>query len=79
MNAHDESRIENLLKQALPPVETDHEPVRDLWPSLLRRMDAHPATQPHLKWLWFDCALAAGLAVVTLSIPASIPLLLYYL
>lgn len=79
MNTHDEDRVQNLLRQALPPVETDPEPHRDLWPSLLRRLDAHPAGQPHLKWLWFDCALAAGLAVVTLSIPASIPMLLYYL
>jgi hypothetical protein len=79
MNTHDESRIQNLLRQALPPLEIDPEPNRDLWPAVLRHLDTQSTEQPRSKWLWFDCALAAGLAVVILSIPASIPMLLYYL
>jgi hypothetical protein len=95
MSAHDEDRIEedrikDLLRQALPPIETGPaepsvslEPSIDLWPAVLRRLNAHPAAhpaaQPCSKWVWFDWALAAGLAVVAVSFPASIPLLLYYL
>jgi hypothetical protein len=88
MNAHDRDRIEQLLKQALPPVAADAkpgpEPKIDLWPAVLRRLDAHPAAQSWFQWVrlgssWLDWALLAGLAVVTVSFPASIPLLLYYL
>ena len=80
MSAHDEDRIQHLLRQALPPVEVEPaEPTHDLWPQVLRRLDEHPAAQPQSKWVWFDWALAAGLAVMTVSFPASIPLLLYYL
>jgi hypothetical protein len=80
MSAHDEERIKYLLRQAVPPVEAESAaPAHDLWPAVLRRLDAHTAAQPRSKWVWFDWALAAGLAVVTLSFPASIPLLLYYL
>lgn len=80
MSAHEDDRMKDLLRQALPPVETESaEPERDLWPVVLRRLDAHPASQPRSRWVWFDWALAAGLAVVAVSFPASIPLLLYYL
>jgi hypothetical protein len=87
MSAHDEERIKNLLRQALPPVgaepepesATSLEPSIDLWPLVLRRLDEHPAAQSRSKWVWFDWALLAGLAIVTVSFPASIPMLLYYL
>jgi hypothetical protein len=84
MSAHhqdhiDEDRIKQLLRQAVPPVEAEPEPRSDLWPAVLRRLDDHPAANPPSRWVWFDWALAAGLAVVTVSFPASIPLLLYYL
>lgn len=80
MSAHDEDRVKKLLKQALPPVASDAEPARDLWPAVLQRLDAQTAfTMPvRSKWAWFDWALLAGLAVMTASFPASIPLLLYY-
>jgi hypothetical protein len=73
MNAHDEERIKKLLKDSLPPIG-DAEPPRDLWPQMLRRLDARTVSVP-----WFDWALAGGLAVFTLALPASIPVLLYYL
>jgi hypothetical protein len=95
MSAHDEDRIQHLLRQALPPVQAqpepghslepnaslEHspEPAIDLWPQVLRRLDNHPAAQSQSRWVWFDWALAAGLAVLVVVSPASIPLLLYYL
>lgn len=83
MSAHNEKRIQHLLRQAVPPVKAELEPERDLWPAVRSRLhqypDAHPAARARSKWIWFDWALAAGLAVVTVSFPASIPLLLYYL
>jgi hypothetical protein len=79
MNAHDEDRLKKLLRQALPPVEADAEPGRDLWPAMLRRLDARPAAPPLRSWAWFDAALLAGLAVFAAFLPASIPVFLYYL
>jgi hypothetical protein len=73
MNEHEQDRMKNLLKQALPPVEADAEPGRDLWPAVLKRVDAQPAAP------WFDWALAGGLAAMAVFFPASIPVLLYYL
>ena len=43
MNAHDEDGAKHLLRQALPPVEGDAGPEHDLWPAMLRRLDAEPA------------------------------------
>ena len=66
MSAHDEDRIQHLLRQAMPPIETEPtaslEPSIDLWPLVLRRLDAHPAAQSAESWLgwvrrgssWFD-------------------------
>lgn len=79
MNAMDEDRIKKLLQQALPPVEHDAEPGRDLWPAVLRRLDAEPLAMPGKGWAWFDGALAAALVVLIAFFPASIPVLLYYL
>jgi hypothetical protein len=79
MKTNDEDRIQHLLRQALPPVDPASGPARDLWPAVLRRLDAQPAPPPGLGWVWFDWALLAGLAVFSVSFPASIPLLLYYL
>jgi hypothetical protein len=76
MNAHDENRIKQLLKQSLPPVESNAEPERDLWPAVLRRLDADP---PRHSVPWFDWALIGGLAVFAVSFPATIPVFLYYM
>ena len=73
MNEHDQNRMKKLLKQALPPVEADTEPGRDLLPAVLKRMDAQPAAP------WFDWALAGGLVAMAAFFPASIPVFLYYL
>lgn len=73
MNAHDEERMKELLKHAVPPM-SDAEPERDLWPAMLSRMDKKPAAPP-----WFDWALASGLAIFVAVFPASIPVFFYYL
>jgi hypothetical protein len=72
MNTPDQDRMKKLLQQALPPVEG--EPARDLWPAVLRRLDASPAAPP-----WFDWALLAALAALVAFFPASIPVFFYYL
>jgi anti-sigma factor RsiW len=79
MNEHDEDRMKKLLQQALPPVEAEPEPARDLWPAMLRRLDAKQAAPAPIFWSWFDAALLAGLAVFAIFLPASIPVFLYYL
>jgi hypothetical protein len=77
MNAQDEDRIKQLLKQTLPPVESNAEPERDLWPAVLRRLDGDVAQRKAVPW--FDWALLGGLAVFAVSFPATIPVFLYYL
>jgi hypothetical protein len=79
MSAHEEERIQQLLKQALPPVGRDAEPGRGLWPVMLRRLDEGDRPAARSKWEWFDWVLAAGLAALAAVFPASIPLLLYCL
>ncbi len=81
MSAQEEERMKQLLKQALRPVERDAEPERDVWPEVLSRIDqdAGPAVVARSPWVWFDVALLAGLAVLGVSFPSALPLLLYYL
>lgn len=79
MKEQDRERMKTLLREALPPVELNPEPGRDLWPAVLRRLDAEPARAHSNPWLWFDWALLAGVAALAVSSPASIPVLLYYL
>jgi hypothetical protein len=78
---HDD-RIKELLKQALPPVESGAEPERNLWPAVLRRLDEDTTLQRRTASFfvpWFDWALLGGLAVFAVSFPAMIPVFLYYL
>jgi anti-sigma factor RsiW len=79
MNKDDQDRIKKLLQQAMPPVKGESEPRRDLWPAMLRRLNARPAAPAQIGWAWFDGALAFGLLGLAAFFPASIPLLLYYL
>ncbi|MGD1064021.1 MAG: hypothetical protein ABR860_12235 [Terracidiphilus sp.] len=74
---NNDDRIKQLLRQALPPVESNAEAERDLWPAVLRKLDAD-AAQRHVV-PWFDWALLGGLAVFAVSFPATIPVFLYYL
>jgi hypothetical protein len=74
MNEHDRERIEQLLKTALPPMGAGMEPRRDLWPAMLKRLEARPAAVP-----WFDWALLAAAAACLAIFPGAIPVLLYHL
>jgi hypothetical protein len=81
MNAHDEDGVKHLLRQALPPVDGDAGPERDLWPAMLRRLDTETALPgwTGFSLAWFDGALLTGLVGVAAVFPASIPVFLYYL
>jgi hypothetical protein len=70
----EDDRLRKLLRDALPPVESEAEPGRDLWPALLKRLDAKSASVP-----WFDWALLGGLMGLAAFFPAAIPVFLYYL
>ncbi|MGD0294119.1 MAG: hypothetical protein ABSB30_09710 [Terracidiphilus sp.] len=84
MNAYDENRMKKLLQQALPAMKGDAGPGRDLWPDVLRRLNAKTAAQATTGWAWlggawFDGALLAGLVALVAIFPATIPVFLYYL
>ena len=72
-NQENEKQLQALLKQTLAPVKNT-ELQRDLWPQMLRWLDAQPLRIP-----WFDWALAAVLAIALLFFPGTIPALLYHL
>ena len=69
----DEKGLPSLLKREFPPLE-NAELQRDLWPQMLRRLDAQPFPIP-----WFDWILAAAVAAALLLFPSAIPVLLYQL
>ena len=70
-----EKELPALLRRAFPPLQ-NAELQRDLWPQMLRRLDAQ--SQP-LRVPWFDWVLAAAVAVMLLLFPNAIPALLYQL
>jgi hypothetical protein len=77
MNTHDQDRIEQLLREALPPMQ-DTGPGHDLWPAMLRKLEPQPRavfrSVPLIDW-----ALAGGVVVFAALAPMAIPVLLYYL
>jgi hypothetical protein len=81
MKKADDERMKELLQHSLPRVDPAAEPSRDLWPAILRRLDADPITSAPAprRQNWFDWALLAGLIVFAVSFPATIPVFLYYL
>jgi hypothetical protein len=72
-NEENEKELQALLKREFPPLQ-NAEPQRDLWPQMLRRLDAQPLRVP-----WFDWLLAAAVAAALLLFPNAIPALLYQL
>jgi hypothetical protein len=72
-NQENDKGLKAALNQTLAPVKNT-ELQRDLWPQMLRRLDAQPLRVP-----WFDWALAAVLGVALLFFPGTIPALLYHL
>jgi hypothetical protein len=79
MNSTDQERMKRVLREALPPISGDPKTSRDLWPAVLKQLDAKPAMPPRFNWVWFDWALLVGLIGVTAFFPSAIPVLLYYL
>ena len=76
MMEHEQERMQELLRQTMLPVagQLSAELRRDLWPAMLKRVEARPVKVP-----WFDWALLAALALWLVSSPRAIPLLFYYL
>lgn len=72
-NQQHEKELGALLQSEFPPLQ-NAQLQRDLWPQMLRRLDAPPLRVP-----WFDWALAAAVAAALLLFPGAIPALLYQL
>jgi hypothetical protein len=72
MNEDDQRRIEQLLRQASGRTASPLQ--RDLWPAMLKRLEARSGRVP-----WFDWALLAILATWLIFFPGAIPVLLYHL
>ena len=73
-NQQHENELPALLKREFPPLQSAGALQRDLWPQMLRRLDAQPVRIP-----WFDWALAAAVTAMLLLFPNVIPALLYQL
>jgi hypothetical protein len=73
MNQHEIDQLKTLLKDSLRPVGR-LELQRDLWPTMLRRLD-----QPAFHVPWWDWTLLAAAAALLLFFPGMIPALLYHL
>lgn len=70
---HDDVRA--ILKKAFPPI-ADDKPRRDLWPLMLRELDAHAPRQPVP---WYDWALLGALAGTLAIFPGLILVVMYHL
>ena len=76
MNEQDQERIKQLLKETMQPItgQVGSELRRDLWPAMLKRLEARPPAVP-----WFDWALLAAAAAWLAFFPGAIPVLFYHL
>jgi sensor domain CHASE-containing protein len=76
VNEQDQERIKQLLKETMQPItgQVGSELRRDLWPAMLKRLEARPAKVP-----WFDWALLAAVAALLVFFPGAIPVFLYHL
>jgi hypothetical protein len=72
MNEYDDRQIREALKRSYPPINTELR--RDLWPAVLRKLDARPAGVP-----WYDWALIGVCAGVLLFFPGLILVFAYHL
>jgi len=73
MNEWTDEKLREALKAAFPPGAAE-KPVRDLWPQMLRRMEAKG---PLVSWL--DWAVVALSGVLLLVLPGAAPILFYFL
>ena len=72
-NGENENELKALLQREFPSLK-GAELQRDLWPRVLRRLEAPPLRIP-----WFDWAMVAAVAGALLLFPGAIPALLYHL
>ena len=72
MTDNDDQQIREALKQSFPPVKTELR--RDLWPDVLRKVDARQVGVP-----WYDWALVGSSAVMFLAFPRLVLVFAYYL
>ena len=72
MTEHDDRQIREALQQSFPPVNTEIQ--RDLWPAVLRKLDARSAQMP-----WYDWALIVLSSAVFLLFPQLILVFAYHL
>jgi hypothetical protein len=68
----DDDRLQHLLRSALSPA-TDQGPARDLWPLVVKRMQAP------IERSWFDIGMAAVVAMLLIMFPEWLLLLVYHL
>ncbi len=67
-----EREIRDALKQSFPPVNTELQ--RDLWPAVLRKLDANQVRVP-----WYDWVLVGLSVAVLLFYPRLVLVLAYHL
>ncbi len=71
-----DDRLKTLLQSAFPRRDVQ-KPSRDLWPSVVDRIQAPTA------WSWLDitvaAGVAAGVAIALLTLPKALLLLAYHL
>jgi len=72
MTEHDDRQIHDALKQSIPPVNTELQ--RDLWPDVLRKLDARQVGVP-----WYDWALVGLSVAIFLAFPRLVLLFAYHL
>jgi hypothetical protein len=72
MTEHNDREIHDALKQSFPPVKTELR--KDLWPDVLRKLDARQVGVP-----WYDWALVGLSAAMFLAFPRLVLLLAYHL
>jgi len=69
---HNDHQIHDALKHSFPPVNTALS--RDLWPDVLRKLDARQRGVP-----WYDWALVGLSAVMFVAFPRMVLLFAYHL
>ncbi len=72
MTEHNDGEIRDALKQSFPPVNTELR--RNLWPDVLRRLDARQVGVP-----WYDWALVGLSATMLLAFPRLLLVFAYHL
>jgi len=73
MNDRDIKELGEKLRDVIPPLRQP-ELTRDLWPTMLAKLN-----EPRVRVPWFDWLLAAVAAAVLIFFPGAIPALLYHL